>query len=143
VILLVAAMLVGFLDPDPGFVDTVLDNARQYGMTDGGDLRRVVVFVVAQVGKPYVCGTAGPDMFDCSGLVVAAYRSVGLTFPRTSAWTPSLASTGPSGTRPARVKVRGWRRPLVPVRSQRPGDARPPAPRSGRVARARSPSGGA
>jgi cell wall-associated NlpC family hydrolase len=31
-----------------------------------------------------VWGAAGPDAFDCSGLVYAAYRSAGITLPRTA-----------------------------------------------------------
>jgi cell wall-associated NlpC family hydrolase len=36
----------------------------------------------AQIGKRYVYGTAGPDTFDCSGLVWFAYAHAGLVFPR-------------------------------------------------------------
>lgn len=38
----------------------------------------------AQIGKPYVYGAAGPDKFDCSGLVWFAYKAAGLFFPRLS-----------------------------------------------------------
>lgn len=31
--------------------------------------------------KPYIWGTQGPNSFDCSGLVYAAYRSAGLNWP--------------------------------------------------------------
>lgn len=33
------------------------------------------------VRKPYVWGSEGPNSFDCSGLVFAAYRSAGLGYP--------------------------------------------------------------
>ena len=33
---------------------------------------------LAQMGKPYVFGTAGPDSFDCSGLMKYAYATVGV-----------------------------------------------------------------
>ena len=39
----------------------------------------LVTYLRAQVGKPYKFFTAGPDTFDCSGLVVAAYKQIGIT----------------------------------------------------------------
>jgi cell wall-associated NlpC family hydrolase len=33
----------------------------------------------AQIGKPYVWGAAGPNSFDCSGLVMFAYAHVGVS----------------------------------------------------------------
>jgi cell wall-associated NlpC family hydrolase len=41
-------------------------------------------YALAQVGKPYVWGGAGPDGYDCSGLVMAAYAAAGVTLPRTT-----------------------------------------------------------
>jgi LysM repeat protein len=38
----------------------------------------VVAFAYAQLGKPYRFFTAGPDTFDCSGLVKAAYSQIGI-----------------------------------------------------------------
>lgn len=40
--------------------------------------------VQAQLGKPYVFGAVGPNTFDCSGLVLYAANSVGVSVPRTS-----------------------------------------------------------
>jgi cell wall-associated NlpC family hydrolase len=37
-----------------------------------------VAFARAQLGKPYVFATSGPDTFDCSGLTMAAWASVGV-----------------------------------------------------------------
>ncbi len=37
-----------------------------------------------QLGKPYLWGGTGPGSFDCSGLVMEAYASAGVTIPRTS-----------------------------------------------------------
>jgi cell wall-associated NlpC family hydrolase len=37
-----------------------------------------------QLGKPYFFGGTGPDSFDCSGLVMMAYRAAGITIDRTS-----------------------------------------------------------
>jgi peptidoglycan DL-endopeptidase CwlO len=37
-----------------------------------------------QIGKPYVWGATGPDSFDCSGLMMMAYRASGADIARTS-----------------------------------------------------------
>jgi len=37
-----------------------------------------------QLGKPYLFGGTGPAAFDCSGLVMMAYRSAGVNIPRTA-----------------------------------------------------------
>ena len=37
-----------------------------------------------QLGKPYIWGAAGPDAFDCSGLVQTAYAFAGINLPRTA-----------------------------------------------------------
>jgi peptidoglycan DL-endopeptidase CwlO len=51
-------------------------------------------YAQGQIGKPYTWGAAGPDAFDCSGLVMAAYATAGITVPRTSqaqfAWGPRV-----------------------------------------------------
>ena len=44
----------------------------------------VVVFASAALGLPYLWGGNGPGAYDCSGLVVAAFRSVGVALPRTA-----------------------------------------------------------
>jgi cell wall-associated NlpC family hydrolase len=52
-------------------------------MSTRGD--RVVAYARQQVGKPYVFDTAGPDTFDCSGLVLAAYGREGVDLPHSAA----------------------------------------------------------
>jgi cell wall-associated NlpC family hydrolase len=49
-------------------------------------IRRLVRFARHQVGIPYVWGGTSRRMggFDCSGLVYAAFRSIGRVIPRTS-----------------------------------------------------------
>ncbi|MUL39786.1 hydrolase [Streptomonospora sp. PA3] len=44
----------------------------------------VVDWALAQRGKPYLWGGTGPNAFDCSGLVMRAYESVGASIPRVS-----------------------------------------------------------
>jgi cell wall-associated NlpC family hydrolase len=39
---------------------------------------------MAQVGDPYVWAAAGPDAFDCSGLVQYAYAAAGISLPHSS-----------------------------------------------------------
>jgi cell wall-associated NlpC family hydrolase len=46
---------------------------------------RAVAFALRQRGKPYRWGAQGPAGFDCSGLTWAAWRSAGVTIPRTAA----------------------------------------------------------
>ncbi|MDF1486839.1 C40 family peptidase [Tessaracoccus caeni] len=43
-----------------------------------------VEIALAQVGKSYVWGTAGPSTFDCSGLMAYAYGEVGVSLTRSS-----------------------------------------------------------
>ncbi|MEU1433439.1 NlpC/P60 family protein [Streptomyces sp. NPDC005786] len=43
-----------------------------------------VAFAYTALGKPYVWGATGPSSFDCSGLTQAAYRSAGVSLPRTT-----------------------------------------------------------
>lgn len=45
---------------------------------------QIISYALAQIGKPYQWGAEGPGAFDCSGLVYAAYRSVGIILPRTT-----------------------------------------------------------
>ncbi|GAA2379231.1 C40 family peptidase [Streptomyces sp. XM4011] len=49
-----------------------------------GSAAAVVAFAQAQLGDAYVMGATGPDAWDCSSLVQAAYASAGVSLPRTS-----------------------------------------------------------
>ncbi|MEU2943434.1 C40 family peptidase [Nocardiopsis alba] len=44
----------------------------------------VVDWALDQRGKPYIWGGTGPDGYDCSGLTMKAYESIGVTVPRVS-----------------------------------------------------------
>ncbi len=46
---------------------------------------RVIQIAHNQVGKPYVWGAQGPEMFDCSGLMMWSYNQIGVRIPRTTA----------------------------------------------------------
>jgi peptidoglycan DL-endopeptidase CwlO len=43
-----------------------------------------VSYALAQLGKPYVFGAAGPYSFDCSGLVMAAWAQAGVYLPHSA-----------------------------------------------------------
>jgi cell wall-associated NlpC family hydrolase len=50
-----------------------------------GDKAAVAIaFARAQIGKPYVFGATGPNSYDCSGLIQAAYKAAGVGLPRTT-----------------------------------------------------------
>jgi cell wall-associated NlpC family hydrolase len=49
-----------------------------------GAAARAVAFARSQLGRPYVWGASGPSSYDCSGLIMAAYRSAGVWLPRVS-----------------------------------------------------------
>lgn len=49
-----------------------------------GSAAAVLAFVQAQLGDAYVMGSTGPNAWDCSGLVQAAYRQIGVDLPRVS-----------------------------------------------------------
>jgi cell wall-associated NlpC family hydrolase len=63
--------------PPPG----TLPAGFQIPDTATGAERVAVTFALAQLGKPYVYGAAGPDAFDCSGLTMAAWAAAGITLP--------------------------------------------------------------
>jgi len=47
---------------------------------------------LAQVGKPYVYGAAGPDAFDCSGLTMYAWAAAGVSIPHASSMQPGAGT---------------------------------------------------
>ncbi|WP_133914773.1 C40 family peptidase [Streptomyces sp. NBC_00582] len=52
--------------------------------TATGSAAAVIAFVKAQIGDAYVSGGTGPNSWDCSGLVQAAFKQVGVDLPRVS-----------------------------------------------------------
>jgi len=49
-----------------------------------GGADRAIAFAKAQLGDPYVWGAAGPDAWDCSGLMLAAWGQAGVYLPHYS-----------------------------------------------------------
>jgi cell wall-associated NlpC family hydrolase len=59
--------------------------ARQLPAATSAAARKAVNFALAQVGKPYVFGAAGPSSYDCSGLTMAAWARAGVSLPHSAA----------------------------------------------------------
>lgn len=51
------------------------------GAGSGSIGARVVAYALARVGDAYVWGGSGPYAYDCSGLTMRAYQSVGISLP--------------------------------------------------------------
>ncbi|HTR92461.1 MAG TPA: NlpC/P60 family protein [Trebonia sp.] len=66
------------------YPDVVLPEATTVGIT-------ALRAALTQRGKPYVWGAAGPDSYDCSGLVVWAFAQEGISLPH---YTGSLWNSG-------------------------------------------------
>jgi cell wall-associated NlpC family hydrolase len=49
-----------------------------------GGADRAIAFAKAQLGEPYVWGAAGPDAWDCSGLMLGAWAQAGVDLPHYS-----------------------------------------------------------
>ncbi|MDX2560054.1 C40 family peptidase [Streptomyces sp. TX20-6-3] len=59
-------------------------SAESQTQAPSGSAAAIVAFARAQVGDSYVTGGTGPNSWDCSGLVQAAYRQAGIDLPRIS-----------------------------------------------------------
>ena len=83
-----------------------------------------VNYAEAQLGKPYLFGGTGPDAFDCSGLVMMAYRAAGVDIARTSqqqwATLPHVPADQGDPRRPG--VLRRVRRHPHGAGARRPGD---------------------
>ncbi|GAB4104944.1 NlpC/P60 family protein [Micromonospora taraxaci] len=55
------------------------------GSYPGGAAGVAVKFACAQIGKPYVWGAEGPNSYDCSGLMLAAWAKAGVSLPHNAA----------------------------------------------------------
>jgi cell wall-associated NlpC family hydrolase len=67
------------------YVASVLGWAARYSTpSPAGAVATAISFALAQLGKPYQWGAAGPNSYDCSGLVYAAYAAAGIHIARTT-----------------------------------------------------------
>jgi peptidoglycan DL-endopeptidase CwlO len=54
------------------------------GVDAAGRAAIAIRYAMAQVGKSYVYGAAGPNSFDCSGLMMMAWAQAGISLPHSS-----------------------------------------------------------
>lgn len=52
----------------------------------GGAAGKAITTACAQIGKPYVWASEGPNSFDCSGLTLYAWKAAGVTLPHYTVW---------------------------------------------------------
>jgi cell wall-associated NlpC family hydrolase len=78
------AQAMAIFDQTGSYPDLVLPLATNVGTT-------ALRAALSQRGKPYVWGAAGPDAYDCSGLVVWAFAQEGISLPH---YTGSLWNSG-------------------------------------------------
>lgn len=83
------------------FMDS--DTQLNFEVEAFGRTKTAIDFAIAQLGDPYVYGGTGPSAWDCSGLVMMAFRAAGVALPRVVG--PQMAAAKP-----------------VPMDSIQPGD---------------------
>ncbi len=99
VVELLVAPATRFAAAGPGTAGT----AATGGLLSPAQVTAFLKAAVSRVGLPYVWGAAGPNAFDCSGLVQWSFAQAGVLMPRVAA---DQARTGPA----------------VPVSRLQPGD---------------------
>ncbi|MFC8504993.1 C40 family peptidase [Streptomyces sp. NPDC057411] len=76
-----------------GSSDAVGSSSGSSSQVATGSAAAIVAFAQAQIGDAYVSGGTGPNSWDCSGLVQAAYREAGIDLPRISYEQSSMGTS--------------------------------------------------
>lgn len=84
------SMLLGLMlnrsGPSPGgHAGTTTFDSSQTPRAGGPKVQKLIDAALSKQGTPYVFGAAGPDKFDCSGLVSWALKQAGSNIPRMTA----------------------------------------------------------
>ncbi len=77
----IRALMVTYTAPTPPAAAAFGAGASGAGAPGAGGV--AIAFATARLGQPYLWGGSGP-LYDCSGLVQAAYAAAGVALPRTS-----------------------------------------------------------
>lgn len=72
------------LSTTPTTATTTTNTSTTVDAPSGGSVATVISFLKAQLGDAYVMGATGPNAWDCSSLVQAAFKQVGVDLPRVS-----------------------------------------------------------
>jgi cell wall-associated NlpC family hydrolase len=72
-------------DHSHAYVTNVMSWVVRYTVAaPAGTAATAISFALGQLGKPYQWGATGPNAYDCSGLVYAAYATAGIHIARTT-----------------------------------------------------------
>ncbi|MGP4086465.1 C40 family peptidase [Streptomyces sp. KR55] len=71
-------------DAERATLSTTAEASTTASAPASGSVATVISFLQAQVGDAYVMGATGPNAWDCSSLVQAAFKQVGVDLPRVS-----------------------------------------------------------
>jgi peptidoglycan DL-endopeptidase CwlO len=67
-----------------GVVANAVITPQAYTGSTATENGKAVSYVLSKLGDAYAYGDTGPNEFDCSGLMYAAYMAAGITLPRTT-----------------------------------------------------------
>ncbi len=70
--------------PGGAMPDAMVPGGAVPGPSGGPEGAIAVQAALTRVGSPYVWGAAGPNAFDCSGLVMWAFQQAGISLPHSS-----------------------------------------------------------
>lgn len=91
----VARPLPGPVSPAPRAAGRGRHRVRLTAGSNATRAEQAVAFARAQIGKPYVSGASGPGSYDCAGLTLAAWKTAGVTLPRTASAQAAVGTPVP------------------------------------------------